>query len=98
MQARYERAVCLVGGIDMGRYFKVIDKNRMDGRIDCVEADEIYNSIENIVGYKECPANGIPYPIEVDGWAELACEEEVYETSDFVVVCLTEEEYEESFV
>lgn len=36
----------------MGHYFKVIDKNRMDGRIDYIEADEIYDSIEIIAGIK----------------------------------------------
>ena len=84
----------------MGRYFKVIDKNRMDGRIDYVDNTDfgyhsIYNAIREIVGDEECPANGIPYSIEVDGWADLACEGEIYETKDFVVECLSEEEYKE---
>lgn len=79
----------------MGRYSKVIDKNRTDGRIDYIESDEIYDTIEDIVGDKECPVNGIPYKIEVDGWADLACEGEIYETRDFVVECLTEEEFNE---
>ena len=84
----------------MGRYFKVIDKNRMDGRIEYCDnlrrtPDGIYELIEEIVGDMECPANGIPYSIEVDGWADLACEGEIYETKDFVVECLSEEEYKE---
>lgn len=84
----------------MGRYFKVIDKNRTDGRIDYVDnlrrtPDGIYELIEEIVGDMECPCNGIPYKIEVDGWADLACEGEIYETKDFVVECLSEEEYKE---
>lgn len=97
MQERYERAVCLVGGIDMGTYFKIIDKNRTDGRIDIINNGRdkgiLYDEIEEIVGDKECPCNGIPYPIEVDGWGELACIGEIYETEDFVVVCISEEEY-----
>ena len=87
----------------MGRYFKVIDKNRTDGHHEYVDnwlkyPDEMWCVIEEIVGDKECPANGIPYKYEVDGWADLACEGEIYETRDFVVECLTEEEYEESIV
>lgn len=77
----------------MGRYFKVIDKDRTDGHIDYIKADEIYEAIEDIVGDEECPSNGIPYKIEVDGWADLACEGEIYETRDFVVECLSFEEY-----
>ena len=87
----------------MGRYFKVIDKNRTDGRMEYLDEYRekpvgIYDAIEEIVGDKECPANGIPYSIEVEGWADLACEGEIYETRDFVVECLTEEEYEESII
>ena len=90
----------MVGGITMGRYFKVIDKNRTDGLVEYVDnyrriQDGIYETIEEIVGDMECPCNGIPYKIEVEGWADLACEGEIYETRDFVVECLTEEEYEE---
>ncbi|MBO7684870.1 MAG: hypothetical protein J6Y20_04880 [Lachnospiraceae bacterium] len=87
----------------MGRYFKVINKNRMDGHIDYIDnnarcgyaGSDIYDAIEDIVGDMECPDNGIPYKIEVDGWADLACEGEIYETEDFVVACLSEEEYNE---
>lgn len=84
----------------MGRYFKVIDKNRTDGLVEYVDnyrriQDGIYETIEEIVGDMECPCNGIPYKIEVEGWADLAYEGEIYETRDFVVECLTEEEYEE---
>ena len=84
----------------MRRYCKVIDKNRTDGRIDYVDnlrrtPDGIYELIEEIVGDMECPCNGIPYKIEVDGWADLAGEGEIYETKDFVVACLSEEEYKE---
>lgn len=83
----------------MGRYFKVIDKNRTDGLVEYVDnyrrfLDGIYETIEKIVGDMECPCNGIPYKIEVDGWADLACEGEIYETRDFVVECLSEEEYQ----
>ena len=82
----------------MGRYFKVIDKNRTDGRIDYIDNDagsEVYDAIDEIVGDMECPSSGVPYPIEVDGWCDLACDGEIYETKDFVVECLSEEEYEE---
>ena len=84
----------------MGRYFKVIDKNRMDGHIEYVDnlrrrPDGMFETIEEIVGDEECPCNGIPYKIEVEGWCDLAREDEVYETKDFVVVCLSEEEFQE---
>lgn len=82
----------------MGRYFKIIDKNRMDGHDDYVdnrEGYEIYEHIEEIVGDMECPCNGIPYKIEVEGWADLACHGEIYETKDFVVECLTEEDFKD---
>lgn len=83
----------------MGRYFKVIDKHRTDGHDDYVDLHRrsggIYELIEEIVGDMECPCNGIPYAIEVDGWADLACEGEIYETRDFVVECLSEEEFNE---
>lgn len=82
----------------MGRYFKVIDKNRTDGHIEYVDnlrrrPDGIYETIEEIVGDKECPCNGIQYKIEVEGWCDLACIDEIYETKDFVVECLSEEEF-----
>lgn len=82
----------------MGRYFKVIDKNRKDGHIEVIDnarrrPDGMYEIIEEIVEDKECPCNGIPYKIEVEGWADLACEGEIYETKDFIVECLSEEEY-----
>lgn len=84
----------------MGHYFRVIDKNRSDGHIEYVDnysriTDGIYEIIEEIVGDKECPCNGIPYKIEVDGWADIATIGEIYETRDFVVECLSEEDYYE---
>lgn len=84
----------------MGRYFKVIDKHSTDGHDEYVDnlrrlPDGIYELIEEIVEDMECPANGIPYKIEVEGWADLACEGEIYETRDFVVECLSQEEYDE---
>ena len=81
----------------MGTYFKIIDKRRTDGMISivdtCLSRGILYDEIEDIVGDKEGPANGIPYAIEVDGWGDLAAEGEIYETADFVVVCLSYEEY-----
>ena len=83
----------------MGRYFKVIDKNRKDGRVDIVDAPAgsqvIYDMIDEIVEDKPAAGTGIPLSIEVDSWAEIACEGEIYETEDFVVECLSEEEYNE---
>lgn len=87
----------------MGRYFKVIDKNRTDGRIDYIDNDgqsgyagsEMYDAIEEVVGDMECPSSGVPYPIEVDGWCDLACEGDTYKADEFDIECITEEEYNE---
>ena len=82
----------------MGRYFKVIDKHRTDGHVEIVDnylhkPDCMYDIIEEIVGDEECPANGIMYKYEVDGWCDLAVIGEIYETRDFVVECLSREDY-----
>ena len=83
----------------MGRYFRVYDKNRTDAYTPILKAPAgsqiLHDEIEDIVGDKECPANGIPYKYEVDGWGELASVGEIYETKDFVVECISEEEYNE---
>lgn len=49
--------------------------------------NEVYKVIETICGNKLAP-NGIPYAIEVAGWADLATVGEVYETDDFKAVCI----------
>lgn len=81
----------------MGTYFKLIDKRRTDGRVDIIKApagsQRLFAEIEEMVDMKPCPANDIPYALEVDGWGELACEGEIYETEDFVVECLSYKEY-----
>lgn len=55
----------------------------------------MYDEIERIVGEKPHPLNGIPFAMEVDGWADdLAypgCAP--YETEDFIVECITDFEY-----
>lgn len=84
----------------MGRYFKVIDKRKTDGHVEVLDnlrrtPDGMYEIIEEIVEDKECPCNGIPYKIEVEEWADLACIDEIYETKDFVAMCIDEEEYKE---
>lgn len=57
----------------------------------------LYDVIHELVGLKKCPANDIPYAIEVDGWGELACVGELYEAHDgeFLVEAISEEEYNE---
>ena len=75
-------------------YFKIIDKTRKDGFVNTVSgASALFDEIEDIVGMKECPCNGIPYALEVEGWGELCAIGEIYETEDFVVECLTLEEW-----
>ena len=56
----------------------------------------LYDEIEKLVGYLPCPVNGIPFSMEVDGWGELACIGERYETDEFEVVCLSEEEFRQT--
>lgn len=52
----------------------------------------LYDVIEELVGDK-LAENGIPYAIEVDGWGELASIGELYETAEFLVEAISEEEY-----
>jgi hypothetical protein len=79
-------------------YFKLIDKTRKDGWVDIFMAPRgsqiMYNKIEDIVGMKPHPLTDVPYALELDGWADDdAFPGDVYETEDFVVECLSEEEY-----
>ena len=79
-------------------YFKLIDKSRMDGYVDIFKAPRgsqiMYCKIEDIVGMKLHPLTDVPYALELDGWADDdAFPGDVYETEDFVVICLSEEEY-----
>lgn len=53
----------------------------------------LYDVINELVGLKKNPSNDIPYAIEVDGWGELACIGELYETAEFIVEAISEEEY-----
>lgn len=55
----------------------------------------LYDVINELVGLKKNPSNDIPYAIEVDGWGELACIGELYETAEFIVEAISEEEYNE---
>lgn len=53
----------------------------------------LYDVINELVGLKKNPSNDIPYAIEVDGWGELACIGEFYETAEFLVEAISEEQY-----
>lgn len=81
----------------MGRYFKII--NKVHNRRQVVDAPAgsqvLFAEIEDIVGMDPNPANDIPHALEVDGWGEMACEGETYETEEFEVECITKEEYDE---
>ena len=81
----------------MTGYFKLIDKHRTDGRVDIFEAPRgsqvVFHKIQGIVGDK-LHTNGIPLSLEVDGWADdSAFPGEIFETEDFVLESLSEEEY-----
>ena len=82
----------------MGTYFRIIDKQRdKESFVKAPFGSQIlYEEIGNIVGEMPCPLNGIPFSIEVDGWGELACIGEDYDTEEFQVFCITEEEFEEA--
>ena len=78
-------------------YFKLIDKNRTDGYIDIFRAPRgrqiMFYKIEDIVGDK-LHTNGVPLALELDGWADDdAFPGVIFETEDFVVECISEEEY-----
>lgn len=82
----------------MATYFYI--KDNIHNREKVVKApfgsQILYREIEDIVGMKKY-WNGIPYALEVDGWGELACVGELYESDEgeFVVEAITEEEYNE---
>ena len=70
----------------MSAYFRILDKHSTSGIALRVSADvQLYNYIYRIVGDK-LASNGIPVAIEADGWGEIACVGEVFETEDFVVI------------
>jgi hypothetical protein len=79
----------------MARYFYIRDDVYIRERVvDAPEGSQVlYEAITEIVGEKRNPCNGIPYALEVDGWGELATVGELYETPEFLVECITEEEY-----
>lgn len=70
----------------MNAIFRIIDKHDRSGRIRYSSLGSLYGNIERLVGEKFCE-NGIPVAIEVEGWAELADFDEVFETEDIVVIC-----------
>lgn len=85
----------------MASYFRISDlRNGRSIRWDVVNAPVgsqiLYCEIEHRVGMKQCPSNCIPYALEVDGWGELACVGETYETDDFSVEAISYEEYFET--
>lgn len=84
----------------MASYFRITDLHKGRSiRWDVVSAPVgsqiLYCEIEERVGMKPCPVSEIPYALEVDGWGELACIGETYETDDFIVEAISYEEYYE---
>ena len=70
----------------MGAYFRIIDKHDPSGRSYYSSLDSLFEDIEGLVG-ERLHKNGIPIAIEVEGWAELATYEEIWENEDIVVLC-----------
>ena len=82
----------------MARYFYIQDNIHHREKVVKDTGNQIlYDVIHDLVGLKICPSNDIPYAIEVDGWGELACVGELYESHDgeFLVEAISEEEYKE---
>lgn len=80
----------------MATYFLIKDKQRKIKKAVKAPAGSqiLYEEIEKLVGDLPCPVNGIPFSMEVDGWGELACIGERYDTDAFEVVCLSVEEFD----
>lgn len=80
----------------MATYFYIRDNILIRERVVKAPAGSqiLYDVIEDVIGNKKA-SNGIMYAIEVDGWGELACIGEMYESEDgeFIVEAISEEEY-----
>lgn len=70
----------------MDAIFRIIDKKDVSGRIRYSSLGSLYGTIDRLVGGK-LHTNGIPVAMEVEGWAELAEYDEVWENKDIVVIC-----------
>ena len=82
----------------MGHFFRVV--NNYNGRSVFVvqgtsldNRDSLYYEIQRLVGDEPCPQSGIPFPLEVQGWGELACLGETFDAESFSVVCIDEDTY-----
>lgn len=82
----------------MGYFFRI--ENKYTGRTALVEqgtrpdnGDSLYYEIQRLVGDEPCPQSGIPFPLEVQGWGELACLGETFDAESFSVVCIDEDTY-----
>ena len=84
----------------MGTFFKIVNKAHTSPVFHRyvkapVGGQVLYSEVTDIVGEeKRCQVNDIPLAIEIDGWGELACIGETYETDDLLVECISEEEFE----
>lgn len=70
----------------MSANFRILDKRDKNGRASYASLGTIYNIVDRMVGDK-LHNNGIPIAIEVEGWAELASYDDVWENEDIVVIC-----------
>lgn len=70
----------------MDTIFRIIDKKDQSGRIRYSPLGSLYGIIDRLVGGK-LHKNGIPVAIEVEGWAEIASYDEIWESDDIVVIC-----------
>ncbi len=57
----------------------------------------LFAVIDDIAGLAPCPANDIPYALEVDSWGDdQATVGDNYDTDLFTVECITEQEFRET--
>lgn len=46
---------------------------------------DVYDCVEDIVGMELCEVSQVPYAIEAESWAELACIGDTFEYEKFTV-------------
>ncbi len=70
--------------------FKVTN-NETGAKRTAKSPEDVYYCVEDIVGMELCEASQTPYPIEAQGWAELACAGDTYEHARFTVEAIDNE-------
>lgn len=78
-------------------FFRIIFKTKRHASVYVFHTNGsqmLYTVIEEHIGLKPHPSNGIPLALEIDGWGDdQATIGDVYETDDLDVICISEEEF-----